>query len=122
VKRIIFVLSILLLGAGIAFSAVHSPADITVQNLSMKITENLSAQYIRVSFKADIYNAGEPGYVYISVYGVDKEGFEIESNSLTGSCVNVGNTSLTNNVLIKIDVYNRVAEWRIKDIRKSACR
>ncbi|MBI4822715.1 MAG: hypothetical protein HY805_00565 [Nitrospirae bacterium] len=102
-----FCLSVVYAGAG----------DIEVSGLAIKV---ISEEYgmMSVGLKVNVYNHGSPGKLYITVQGLDAEGFEILSHVFDSYIGASEKKTLSDNRTFRKENFNKVIEWRIKSIEK----
>jgi hypothetical protein len=91
--------------------------DFIIRNLHTKVIDS-STLYVDVSFKLDIKNIGLPGKIFVTIQGVDEEGFEILANKMSGYFDRDQYASITEKRTFKKHEFEMVKAWRVKTAKK----
>jgi hypothetical protein len=114
---IILAATIIFLSACLIRHRAFAAEDFIIKDLHAKVIDS-NAPYVYVSFRLDIENSGPPGEIYVTVQGLDKDGFEILTNKVSGNFDRNQSATITDKSIFKMEQFNKVNKWRIKRARK----
>ena len=98
------------------FHATHVFDDVACGDLAMKILDEDDEDFT-VGFKVTVKNLStQRKEVYVSVEGLDSEGFVLDTHTISGK-VNPGEVrSLSVNNYVSRTKFAKIVKWRIEDI------
>ncbi|MBI5634898.1 MAG: hypothetical protein HZA15_15630 [Nitrospirae bacterium] len=95
--------------------AVAAEKQIQVSNVQCRITRYDSIGNTWFSIKADVTNKGRSGSVYVTLQGLDFEGYERKTVILRDTLETGQTKTMTNETVLDSPSYNKIREWRVKD-------
>jgi hypothetical protein len=106
---------LLIVTAGNAFSS--STDDITVGFIKEKMLEK-NGDRVTYTIKCTVQNKGpSSGEVYVTLQGVDRHGYELDSVLLTADISGKSKKNLSSKRRLSYDLYRKISKWKLKELK-----
>jgi len=107
---------ILIIAAFISHEA-DGKSDVFVKQFDVKEIKK-GYGYVTLSFKVDVYNEGSGGTIFITLQGLDREGFEVVSHTFLAKFDDFEAKTITDTSTYSIKEYEKIWEWKLKSVTK----